>query len=157
NMALLQDLVRRDRNHASVFLWSIANEEHVQALPSAGRVAETMQRAIHRLDPTRKVTSAVSLGDVFTGINGVMDVRGWNYHLGDDVDDYHREHPTQPNIGSEEASTVTTRGIYTNDATRGYVTSYDGKPLAGEPAEKWWGFFATRPWLGGGFVWTGFD
>ncbi len=157
NMVRLQDLVRRDRNHASVFIWSIANEEQVQGLPAAGRIAETMQREIHRLDPTRKVTSAVSLGDVFTGINGVMDVRGWNYHLGDEVDDYHREHPNQPNIGTEQASTVTTRGIYTNDATRGYVTSYDGKPLAGEPAEAWWGFFATRPWLSGGFVWTGFD
>jgi beta-galactosidase len=157
NMALLQDLVRRDRNHASVFIWSIANEEHVQALPAAGRMAEAMQRVIHRLDPTRKVTSAVSLGDVFTGIDGVVDVRGWNYHLGDDVDDYHREHPNQPGIGSEQASTVTTRGIYTNDAARGYVTAYDGKPLAGQAAEAWWVFFTKRPWLSGGFVWTGFD
>ena len=126
--------MRRDRNHASVFIWSIANEEHVQALlrrPAC--MAETMQQDIHRLDPdARQVTSAVSLGDVFTGIDGVVDVRGWNYHLGDDVDDYHREHPDQPGIGSEQASTVTTRGIYTNDPTRGYVTAYDGKPRAGQ-------------------------
>ena len=157
NMALLEGQIRRDRNHACVFMWSIANEEHVQASPTSGRVAETMQRDIHRLDPTRQVTSAVSLGDVFTGIDGVVDVRGWNYHLGQDTDDYHREHPAQPNIGSEQASTTTTRGIYANDEEHGYVAAYDGQPHAGTSAEDWWMFFAQRPWLSGGFAWTGFD
>jgi len=157
NLDLLQELVRRDRNHASVFIWSIANEEHVQASPASARMAETMQRLIHRLDPTREVTSAVSLGDVFDGIDSVIDVRGWNYHLGTGTDDYHREHPAQPNLGTEQASTVTTRGIYANDADHGYVTAYDGKPLYGQAAENWWPFFAARPWLSGGFVWTGFD
>ncbi len=157
NLDLLQALVRRDRNHASVFIWSIANEEHVQASPASARMAATMQRLIHRLDPTRLVTSAVSLGDVFDGIDGVVDVRGWNYHLGSGTDDYHREHPRQPEIGTEQASTVTTRGIYTNNAERGYVTAYDGEPRAGQSAEAWWSFFAARPWLSGGFVWTGFD
>ena len=157
NLDLLQELIRRDRNHASVFIWSIANEEHVQASPASARIAETMQNLIHRLDPTREVTSAVSMGDVFDGIDSVIDVRGWNYHLGKGTDDYHREHPAQPEIGTEQASTVTTRGIYANDAEHGYVTAYDGKPLYGQAAENWWPFFAARPWLSGGFVWTGFD
>ena len=157
NMALLENQIRRDRNHASVFMWSIANEEHVQASPASARIAETMQRDLHRLDPTRAVTSAVSLGDVFTGINSVVDVRGWNYHLGKGTDDYHSEHPAQPEIGTEQASTVGTRGIYKNDPVRGYVSAYDNNPGSTQKAESWWSFFAARPWLSGGFVWTGFD
>jgi beta-galactosidase len=157
NMALLEGQIRRDRSHASVFIWSICNEECVQASPASARIAETMQRDIHRLDPTRQVTSAVSLGDVYTGIDGVVDVRGWNYHLGQDTDEYHREHPAQPNIGTEQASTTTTRGIYAADAEHGYQAAYDGEPHAGTSAEDWWMFFAQRPWLSGGFAWTGFD
>ena len=157
NLDLLQGLIRRDRNHASVFIWSIANEEHVQASPASARIAVTMQRLIHRLDPTRLVTSAVSLGDVFDGIDGVVDVRGWNYHFGSGTDDYHRKHPAQSSIGTEQASTVTTRGIYTNDVEHGYVSAYDSQPRAGQSAEFWWSYFAERPWLSGGFAWTGFD
>jgi beta-galactosidase len=84
-------------------------------------------------------------------------VRGWNYHLGEGTDNYHREHPAQPNIGSEQASTMTTRGIYTRDEAKGYVAAYDGEPHAGTSASDWWMFFDQRPWLSGGFVWTGFD
>ena len=156
NMALLEGQIRRDRNHACVFIWSISNEEHVQGSPTSARIADTMQRDVHRLDPTRLVTSAVSLGDVFTGINSVMDVRGWNYHL-DGADSYHQKHPKQPAICTEQASTVTTRGIYTNDTGHGYVAAYDGQPKAGQSAEGWWSFVADRPWMSGGFVWTGFD
>jgi beta-galactosidase len=157
NLALLEGQVRRDRNHASVFMWSIANEEHVQASPASALIAETMQRVVHRLDPARPVTCAVSLGDVFEGIDGVMEVRGWNYHLGNGTDDYHRKHPMQPSIGSEQASTVGTRGIYAKDPQRGYLSAYDDNPGATQTAEGWWKFFAARPWLSGGFVWTGFD
>jgi beta-galactosidase len=74
------------------------------------------------------------------------------------MDNYHREHPAQPEVGTEQGSTVSTRGIYTNDAVRGYVSSYD---LNEQPwsttAERWWSYFADRPWLSGGFTWTGFD
>jgi beta-galactosidase len=158
NMALLEGQIRRDRNHASVFIWSIANEEHVQGSATSARIADTMQRDIHRLDPTRSVTSAVSLGDVYDGIDSVVDVRGWNYHLeGGAPEDYHRKHPAQPEIGTEQASTTGTRGIYTNDAEHGYVSAYDTNRGLTQKAEGWWSFFATRPWLSGGFVWTGFD
>jgi beta-galactosidase len=157
HLARLENLVRRDRNHASVFMWSIANEEYVQALPSSAKVAETMQRLIHRLDATRAVTAAVCLGNVFTGVNRVVDVRGWNYNLGPATDNYHREHPEQPNIGSEQASTMGTRGIYSDEATNGYVSAYDHSPYPTHTAEGWWSFTVERPWLSGGFVWTGFD
>ena len=62
---------------------------------------------------------------MFAGINGVIEVRGWNYHPGPDMDSYHAKHPDQPNVGTEQASTVSTRGIYENDPVRGYVSAYD--------------------------------
>ena len=74
------------------------------------------------------------------------------------MDDYHAKHPNQPNVGTEQASTVSTRGIYENDKQRGYVSAYDSNaPSWATTTEKWWSYFADRPWLSGGFVWTGFD
>jgi beta-galactosidase len=156
NLRKWDDQIRRDRNHACVAIWSIANEEFaVQDTPQAGNVARTMQDYAHRLDPTRPVTYAAPEGDTFAGINGVIQVRGWNYHPGAEMDKYHAEHPDQPNVGTEQASTVTTRGIYADDKERGYVRAYDDRGT--QTSERWWSYFATRPWLSGGFVWTGFD
>ena len=159
NLRKWDDQIRRDRNHPCVAIWSVANEEFsVQDSPQAGNVARTMQDCVHRLDPTRPVTYAAPEGDTFAGINGVIQVRGWNYHPGPDMDRYHAEHPDQPNVGTEQASTVSTRGIYENDPRRGYVSAYDDNFTSwSQTAETWWGYFADRPWLSGGFVWTGFD
>jgi len=158
NLDRLERLVRRDRNHPSVAVWSIANEEGEQTTPAGGRVAQTMQGLIHRLDPTRQVTMAANVGNTFAGLNRIIDVRGWNYHIGREMDNYHAAHPVQPNVGSEQASTVCTRGIYANDRQAGYVSAYDDNaPPWAHTTETWWKFFAARPWLSGGFAWTGFD
>jgi beta-galactosidase len=159
NLARFEGQLRRDRNHPSVCIWSIANEEFtVQDTDEGGRVAATMQRFVKRLDPTRPVTYAAPVGDDFKGINSVIEVRGWNYHVGNEMEAYHKEHPTQPEVGTEQASTVSTRGIYANDRERGYVSAYDANaPRWAHTAETWWSYFADRPWLSGGFVWTGFD
>ena len=158
NLQKWHDQILRDRNHASVAIWSIANEEFsVQDSPQAANVARTMQDFVKRLDPTRPVTYASPEGDVFDGINGVIDVRGWNYKVGN-MDAYRAKHPDQPEVGSEQGSTVSTRGIYENDKARGYVSAYDeNHPDWSSTAETWWSYFAARPWLSGGFVWTGFD
>ena len=157
NLDSLAGLIRRDRNHPSVIIWSLFNEENEQTTPTAGRITATMQRLAHELDPTRLCTAAANVGNVFEGVNSVLDVRGWNYHP-TDVDAYHKAHPTQPENGTEQASTVCTRGIYANDTQRGYVSSYDDNaPPWATTAEFWWKIFAARPWLSGGFVWTGFD
>ena len=159
NLDRLEEQVRRDRNHASVVMWSIANEEFsVQSTPAAARVAQAMQEFIKRLDPTRPVTYPAPVGDEFAGINSVIEVRGWNYHVGEDMDHYHAAHPRQPNVGTEQGSTVGTRGIYAEDKQRGYVSAYDDHALEwAHTAETWWSYFAERPWLSGGFAWTGFD
>ena len=159
NLRKWEELVRRDRNHASVFTWSVANEEfNVQDTPQAARAALAMQDLVKRLDPTRPVTYAAPEENVFLGVNSVIEVRGWNYHLGSHVDDYHTGHPNQPNVGTEQASVVGTRGIYANDYQRGHVNALDIVwPGWDTTAESWWTFFTKRPWLSGGFVWTGFD
>jgi beta-galactosidase len=160
NLGQFEGQILRDRNHPSVAIWSLANEEFTVQDTSAGkRVADTMQTLLRQLDPTRPITYAAPVGDDYEqNINSVIEVRGWNYHVGEDMDNYHREHPTQPEVGTEQGSTVSTRGIYTNDTARGYVSSYD---LNNQPwsstAERWWSYFADRPWLSGGFIWTGFD
>jgi beta-galactosidase len=157
NLDYLAGQIRRDRNHPSVFIWSLFNEEDQQTTPTARRITDTMQRLAHELDPTRLCTAAANVGNEFEGVNSVLDVRGWNYYP-DAVDAYHKEHPTQPEIGTEQASTVCTRGIYANDEKRGYVSSYDDNaPPWATTAEKWWKVYAARPWLSAGFVWTGFD
>jgi beta-galactosidase len=158
NMRRFEGFIRRDRNHPSVCIWSICNEEDTQTQPVSARVGTTMQDALKQLDPTRPITAAESVGDIFTGLPGTLEVRGWNYQIGQQIDDYHSEHPEQPEVGTEQGSTVSTRGIYTNDTVRGYVSAYDDNaPPWAHTAERWWGFFDARPWLSGGFVWTGFD
>ncbi len=158
NLGRLEGQIRRDRNHPSVFIWSLANEEGtIQATPAAGRIAETMQEFFHHLDPTRPCTYAANNGNEFSGINSVIDVRGWNYSYRQ-ADEYHKQHPVQPEIGTEQASTLATRGIYANETNAGYMSAYDDNaPDWGATAESWWSAFVTRPWLSGGFVWTGFD
>jgi beta-galactosidase len=159
NMKKWDDQIRRDRNHPCVAIWCIANEQFgVQDTPQAASVARTMQDYARKLDPTRPVTYASPEGDVFYGINSVIEVRGWNYHYGPDMDKYHAEHPNQPNVGTEQASVIGTRGIYTNDRPHGYVSACDVVwPGWTTTAESWWSYFAGRPWLSGAFVWTGFD
>ncbi|HEV2340915.1 MAG TPA: beta-galactosidase GalA [Candidatus Acidoferrales bacterium] len=156
-LSQLERMVRRDRNHPCVILWSLGNEEPEQGTDRGARIARTMKRLVRRLDPTRPVTAAMN-GSWGKGISGVVDVQGFNYfHLGS-VDKFHADFPAQPCVGSEEASTVSTRGIYENDKARGYVSAYDvNRPYWGSLAEDWLQYYAARPFVSGAFVWTGFD
>jgi len=71
---------------------------------------------------------------------------------------YHKAHPEKPMIGTETVSAVGTRGVYVTDPKKGFVSSYDPYTTTGRAsAEGWWSFCNSRPWMSGGFVWTGFD
>lgn len=157
-MSQFERLILRDRNHPSVFMWSIGNEEGwVQKNSNGKRIALTLLAKQKELDPTRISTYAADLPNVFNGINEVIPVRGFNYrHFA--VADYHRDHPNQPIVGTEMGSTVTTRGIYEKDTVRAYVPDQDiTAPWWASKAEDWWILAAENPYWMGGFVWTGFD
>lgn len=155
-LSQLERMILRDRNHPSVFIWSIGNEEPEQGTDRGARVAATMKRRARQLDPTRLVTQAMN-NSWGKGLSPIVDVQGFNYRY-QGIDDYHKQFPKQPTIGTEFGSTVSTRGIYENDTVKGYVSAYDRNyPSWASTAEGWWTYFAEREYLTGGFVWTGFD
>ncbi|HEY4063883.1 MAG TPA: beta-galactosidase GalA [Puia sp.] len=154
----LRDLILRDRNHPSIFIWSVGNEEHATQRTDIGkRITQNQVLLQQSLDPTRTSTYACNMGNVYKGVNEAIPVRGFNYNLRG-IDAYHREHPDQPIMGTEMASTVSTRGIYVRDTVRAYVPDYDSVfPPWASTAETWWTLAAAREWYMGGFAWTGFD
>ena len=151
-------LILRDRNHPSVFLWSIGNEEqNIQGNDYGKRIAQTLLAIQRDLDPTRTSTYAADMGNDFKGVNEVIPIRGFNYRQFA-VADYHRDHPNQPVLGTEMGSTVTTRGIYEKDEIRAYVPDQDiTHPWWASKAEDWWKLAAENKYWLGGYVWTGFD
>ncbi|NII25289.1 glycoside hydrolase family 2 protein [Pseudoflavitalea sp. X16] len=157
-MNQFERMLLRDRNHPSIFMWSIGNEEGWIHTNSIGRrIAQSMLAKQQELDPTRTSTYAADVANVFTGVNEVIPIRGFNYRV-PGVDPYHRDHPHQPIIGTEMGSTVTTRGIYVKDSINCYVPDQDITfPWWADRAETWWSQAAERPFWMGGFVWTGFD
>ncbi len=152
----LESMIRRDRNHPSVILWSLGNEELIQASDIGGRIVTTMKRLARKLDPTRPVT--VAMNGAWGGpVTQAVDVQGCNYNLSL-YDSFREQNPHKPALAAEHASTVCTRGIYANDVDRGYVSAYDlNHPEWAHRAEEAWKSVAERPWMAGTFVWTGFD
>lgn len=156
----VETLVRRDRNHACVLMWSIGNEEHsVQNTQIGARIARTVKRKIRELDRVNYISYGGNNGPAYEGINAEAEVRGVNYiHIQkqDFVDDYHAAHPHQPMVGSEETSIVMTRGEYRG--TDAYADAYGEHSMPwGSTAEGWWKYYMERPFMSGGFIWTGFD
>ncbi|MHB8635223.1 MAG: beta-galactosidase GalA [Fimbriimonadaceae bacterium] len=150
----LRQEVLRDRNHPSVIMWSIGNEEWaVQTNPAGERIGTAMVSAVHALDPTRPVTAALN-GGHGSYLSRTLDLEGFNYDPAGYAA-YHASHPNHPMFASETASTTTTRGIYAVDKVRGYVPAYDLND--GNSAEADWEPIAREPYNAGGFVWTGFD
>jgi beta-galactosidase len=156
-MAQLELMVKRYRNSPSIVLWSMGNEEWtIMYQPQGPRVIDDLIARTHELDPTRLCTAAVNTA-FQTHFPEELDVMGFNYNL-KEIDGYHAKHLKQPSAGSETASTVSTRGIYSTDKLRNWVSAYDLNHTEwSELAEEWWKFYATREWLAGGFAWTGFD
>ncbi len=156
-LAQLELMIKRYRNSPAIIIWSMGNEEWVMMPQAQGvRVIDKMIERSHELDPTRLCTAAVNQS-FETHFPEQLDVMGFNYNL-KVCDGWHRGHPKTPCVGSETASTVSTRGIYQTDKLRNWVSAYDLNHTSwSELAEEWWKFYATREWLAGGFAWTGFD
>jgi beta-galactosidase len=156
HLDLLKRMILRDRNHPSVFIWSLGNEEWaIEGNITGARVASTMQAFARRLDPTRRITYPNS-GGWGHGISTVIDVMGFNYIFNGDIDKQHADFPNQPSIGTEETTSRGTRGIYEDDIPNAHMEATDRKPL-GRSIETGFNFYAARPFLSGIFFWTGFD
>jgi beta-galactosidase len=156
DLSELTAMVLRDRNHPSIIMWSMCNEEPLQSTEEGARIFTAMKDRVHQYDTTRPITCAMNDGG-YHGIALVEDLRGFNYGPGV-YTPYHKAHPDIPLYGSEIGSTTQTRGIYADDRTAGYVTSYDTfAPPWAQTAEDTWTPIATQPFVAGGYVWTGFD
>jgi beta-galactosidase len=152
----LERMIRRDRNHPSVILWSLGNEEWaVEGNVKGERIAATMQQKTQRLDPTRRVTAAIS-GGWGRGISTVIDVMGYNYVSHGSTDEQHARFPHQPGVGTEESTTLCTRGIYATAPEVGHAAPVIDEASGGS-GEVGWKHYAARPYLAGLFYWTGFD
>jgi beta-galactosidase len=155
-LSQLERMIRKYRNHPSIIIWSLGNEEREQGTPRGAKIVASMKRLAKELDPSRLVTIAMN-NSWGKGASAVLDVQGCNYN-DVKIDDFHKQFPTQPMVGTETASTVCTRGIYENDPARGYVSAYDlNFPPWAAKAETWWKIYDARPFIAGGFAWTGFD
>ena len=160
-------MIRRDRNHPCVIMWSIGNEIGEQGREDGAAVARFLTDICHREDPTRPVTAGFNNPDgaIKNGLADVVDIPGWNYKPFK-YREYHEQHPDWIMYGSENESCVSTRGEYCfpveeeREVLREtlQITSYD-------LAAPNWGYSPDRefeaqdecPFIMGEFVWTGFD
>lgn len=152
----LDHMIRRDRNHPSIIIWSIGNEEWGMEWNDFGeRVASTMTDYVHLLDPTRPATVATSSGPTITR---PVDVAGYNYIVQNDVEGERQRYPERIAFGSEETTACGTRGIYFDDRENGHMASINRTDTTyTNIIERGWKFYDERPWLLGCFYWTGFD
>lgn len=154
----LQRMMERDRNHPSIFCWSVGNEEwQIEGGITGERITNVMQNFAKSIDPTRPVTVGISSG-FKSGISSVVEIMGYNYLGNGDIDAHRNQFKNQPGMGTEEGSTFATRGIYFTDDAKHYQSAYDKKPRPTfYSIEEGWKFYAERPYLAGMFIWTGFD
>ncbi|HEX8774113.1 MAG TPA: beta-galactosidase GalB [Pyrinomonadaceae bacterium] len=158
--------VRRDRNHASVILWSTGNEIGEQRTPEGLKISEELTRIAHEEDPTRAATAGCNHVEAgYNGFQKTVDVFGYNYKP-DEYGKFHQANPSIPLYASETASTISSRGEYffpvVEDKDKGQsdfqMSSYDlyAPRWATTPDAEFRGQDAF-PFVAGEFVWTGFD
>lgn len=158
HLRLLERMIKRDRNHPSIILWSDGNEEWGLENTIQGiRVAESMREYTKLFDPTRHSTIAnAGGGEMIKG----LDVVGFNYIVQNDVDNRKQANPSWKIVGTEETTGCGTRGWYfdTPDYPGRMISiNRTDKPGVENVIERGWKFYAERPWAAGLFYWTGFD
>ena len=177
----IENLVRAHRNHPSIIMWSIGNEIPEQGMQGGRDIAMHLQDLCHQLDPTRPVTQGMDRAEsaLSTGFAQVMDVPGFNYRV-QKYDNNIKQLWQGFLLGSETASTVSSRGVYKfpvvvsdNSQYSSWAKNYDPEAIkkadgqcSGYDVEycSWsnlpdddWVWQDDKPWVIGEFVWTGFD
>jgi len=177
----IENLVLANRNHPSIVMWSIGNEIPEQNSVKGRELSESLQALCHSLDPTRPVTQGMDRADeaLKSGFAQVMDVPGFNYR----VHKYQKNIEQLPQgflLGSETASTVSSRGVYKfpvevtdNSQYASWAPTYDPQAIKTADGQcssydveycSWsnlpdddWVWQDDKPWVIGEFVWTGYD
>ena len=159
HLRLLERMIKRDRNHPSIILWSDGNEEWgIENTIQGTRIAAAMREYTRLFDPTRHSTIANAGGSETIKS---LDVVGFNYIVQNDVDNRKKMNPTWKIVGTEETTGCGTRGVYFNLPTEpGHMVSMNRDTThhhIENVIERGWKFYAERPWAAGLFYWTGFD
>ena len=156
HFSCLERMMKRDRNHPGIVLWSMGNEEWaIEGNIKGARITTTMEAFAQRLDSSRGFTVAIS-GGWENGSGMTSQVMGYNYINQGNIETHHTKFPWQPAIGTEETNTHQTRGIYISDEQKSYV-GLTNERHDNRGAESGWKYYAARPYLSGLFYWTGFD
>ena len=164
----LVNLLRHYRNNPSIVMWCIGNEVPDQWNGETGpKLSRFLQDICHREDPTRPVTQGMDAPDAVVNNNmaAVMDVPGFNYRPFKYLQNY-KKLPQQISLGSETASTISSRGVYKFPVVRRAMQKYDDHQASSYDVEHCgWSdlpednfiWHEDYPWSIGEFVWTGFD
>ena len=161
------NMIAHFRNNPSVIMWGIGNEVPTQCAAEGYKVAAFLQDICHREDPTRLVTAGMDQADcvVRNGFAQLLDVVGFNYRT-HKYESAYKILPQKLLLGSETASTVSSRGVYKFPVELVAGAKYPDNQCSSYDVEYcWWSNvpdvdFALQddlPWTIGQFVWTGFD
>jgi beta-galactosidase len=175
----LEDMVRRDRNHPSVVIWSIGNEvaEQWGSHPEAGQIGSELVPIVKALDSTRPITAACNFVDVTNTLitSGRLDLVGLNY-AHEKMAEFPKMFPNRPIILTETTSALQTRGSYDmpSDVIKRWPRKWDEPLKDGNPDftcssyencstpwgsthEETWKLVKKYDWVSGMFIWTGWD
>ena len=163
----ITNMVKQYRNNACVMLWSSGNEVWNQVLPDGIGIVTKLQDLFHQLDPTRPVTNGMdqAMHVIHNGFGAAVELPGFNYRTGRYIEGYENL-PQKMILGSETASTVSSRGVYKIPTLIQPDAHYADQQSSGYDLEycAWSGLpeqdFQLQddyPWTLGQFVWTGFD
>lgn len=164
----IDHLVRHYRNNPSIVMWCIGNEVPDQSSGDRGtKIAYRLQELCHQLDPTRPVTQGMDQPDavVDNGMAAIMDIPGFNYRPHKYLENI-KKLPQAFLLGTESASTISSRGVYKFPVERKAMAKYPDHQASSYDVEhcSWsnlpeddWIQHDDLPWCIGEFVWTGFD
>jgi len=154
----LETLMKRDRNHPSVFMWSIGNEEPFFITEQGARISRSLYATAKKLDPYRTILTANDKDPEIATVYEFSDIVGVNYHM-ELFDKLHEKYPNLPILSTENSATGTTRNWYhENVPSLGRISAYDHFTNEFFQSREYvWQYIYDRPWLMGGMQWIAFE